>query len=69
MKKRSLMTNAILGGLLGLSTIATRAQQTETIAAEKSGRFHLGKAARISDKTLEAGMYQVQHFDEKASIS
>ena len=65
MKKRSLLTIAMLGALLGLSTLATFAQETETIAAEKSGRFHLGKAARISEKTLEAGMYQVQHFDEK----
>jgi len=65
MKKRSLMTIAILAALLGLSTLAVFAQHTESIAAEKSGRFHLGKAARISDKSLEAGMYQVQHFDEK----
>lgn len=65
MKKRSLMTIAILSASLGLWTIATQAQQTETIAAEKSGSFHLGKATRVGDKVLEAGMYQVQHFDEK----
>ena len=64
MKKQLLLTFALLGVLVGLSTATAVAQ--ETITADKTGRFHLGKAARVGDKVLDAGMYQVQHFDEKA---
>ncbi len=67
MKKQLLITLAILVALLGLSALTTLAQEQETITAEKSGRFHLGKTAHIGDKKLEAGMYQVQHFDEKGN--
>lgn len=66
MKKQPLFISVMVAALLfGFSTLTTLAQQQEeTIAAQKSGRFHLGKAARVGDKTLEAGMYQVQHADE-----
>lgn len=65
MKKQLLLIIAIFVALFGFSTLTTLAQQQkETITAQKSGRFHLGKAARVGDKTLEAGMYQVQHADE-----
>jgi hypothetical protein len=65
MKRRLLLIIAIFVALIGFSTLTTLAQQQkETITAQKSGRFHLGKAARVGDKTLEAGMYQVQHADE-----
>lgn len=65
MRNQLVLTVVILGALFGLSTLTSFAQETESIAAEKSGRFHLGKKARVGDKTLDAGMYQVQHFEEE----
>ena len=64
MKKQLLLIIAIFAGLIGFSALTAVAQQIETIAAKKSGRIHFGKAVRVGDKTLEAGMYQVQHADE-----
>jgi hypothetical protein len=65
MKKQLLFISAIVAALLfGFSTLTALAQQEETIAVQKSGRFHLGKTVRVGDKTLEPGMYQVQHADE-----
>lgn len=49
---------------IGFSTISVYAQNVETVSVQKSGRFHLEKAVRVGDKTLKAGMFQVQHVDE-----
>jgi len=38
------------------------AQKTETIEAGKDGKIHLAKSLKLGDKTLAAGMYQVQHL-------
>jgi hypothetical protein len=65
MKRTILLTIALLVALTGILSISASAQQTETITANKSGITHLGKAARVGDKTLEAGMYQVQHAVEQ----
>ena len=64
MKKQLLLIIAIFAALIGFSALTAVAQKHETITAQKSGRFHLGKAVRVGGKTLEAGMYQVQHADE-----
>lgn len=64
MKKTLLMTFAICAALIGFSTTAAVAQKHETISEKKTGATHFGKAVRVGDKTLEAGMYQVQHVDE-----
>lgn len=63
-KKQLLIAFAIFGTLVVFSTMTAAAQEQETIAVQKSGRFHLGKAVIVADKTLEAGMYQIQHSDE-----
>lgn len=65
MKKKVILIAAIFAGLFGFSILTTSAQQpAEIIFAQKSGRFHLNKAVRVGGKTLEAGMYQVQHILE-----
>lgn len=63
MKKTILFTLATFVGLAGFSTLTAVAQKHETITAQKNGKFHLGKSARVGDKVLEGGMYQVQHAD------
>lgn len=64
-ERQLLLIIATFVALIGFSTLTTLAQQRkETITAQKSGRFHLGKTVRVGGKTLEAGMYQVQQADE-----
>ncbi len=69
MKKTLLLTFAIFVALYGVSTLSIFAQERETITTQKSGRFHIGKAVRVGDKTLETGMYQVQHADKNGEHS
>jgi|CXWL01.1.fsa_nt_gi hypothetical protein len=64
MKKQFLIAFVIFGTLVVFSTLTAAEQERETITVQKSGRFHLGKAVIVGDKTLEAGMYQIQHSDE-----
>ena len=64
MKKTLLLTFALCAALIGFSTTAAVAQKYETISEKKTGGTHFGKAVRVGGKTLEAGMYQVQHADE-----
>ena len=62
MKKTMFLTITLFIALTGVLSPPTFAQQTETIKVFKNGRFYLGKQVRVSDKTLKAGLYQVQHF-------
>lgn len=64
MKQTLLTTFAICAALLGFSALTADAQKYETISEKKTGKTHFGKAVRVGGKTLEAGMYQVQHADE-----
>ncbi len=64
MKKTILLTFAMFAALIGFSTLTAVAQKKETISAQKNGKFHLGKSARVGNKILEGGMYQVRHADE-----
>ena len=64
MKNTRLLTYVICAALIGFSTLTAVAQKHETISEKKTGGTHFGKAVRVGGKTLEAGMYQVQHADE-----
>lgn len=64
MKKTILLTSAMFVALFGFSTLTAVAQKHETITAKKNGKFHLGKSARVGDKTLEGRYVPVQYADE-----
>ena len=56
------MKFATLIALIGLFALPAFAQKEKRISVGKSGKFHIGSTLRIGDKTLEAGMYQMQHL-------
>ncbi len=62
MKKTLLLKFATLIALIGLFALPAFAQKEKRIGVGKSGKFHIGSTLRIGDKTLEAGMYQIQHL-------
>lgn len=62
--KKSFVTGALLVVVLGISSLALFAQESEMVRIGKKGEIAFDSPVRIGDVLLKAGTYRIQHIRE-----